>query len=126
MKNLSAYAVANGMRMNAIKTKAMIFHTGARTPDFDISYQGGLVKIVKTFKHLGTVFHNTHAFSADAGDALAATAARAQCALHHRCSQLGITYPTLQMRLHDVFAFTAVWRRALGPELFWRSRFQDR
>ena len=60
------------------------------------------MEVVQTFKYLGIVFHSTHAFSDDAGKARAATAARAQGALHRRCYQLGITDPTLQMRLHDV------------------------
>ena len=102
MEYLSAYALANGMRVNASKTKAMVFHRGARAPNFDISYQGGPVEVVQTFKYLGIVFYSTHAFSDDAGKARAATAARAQGALHRRCYQLGITDPTLQMRLHDV------------------------
>ena len=32
MEYLSAYALANGMRVNASKTKAMVFHRGARAP----------------------------------------------------------------------------------------------
>lgn len=102
MEYLSAYANANGMCVNINKTKAMVFRSGARTPDFDISYEGGAVEVVQAFKYLGIVFHSTHAFSADAGEARAAAAARAQGALRRRCYQLGIQDPTLQMRLHDM------------------------
>ncbi len=108
------------MRVNTNKTKAMVFRGSARTPDFDISYEGGAVEVVQALKYLGIVFHSTHAFSADAGEARAAAAARAQGALRRRCYQLGITDPTLQMRLHDMLVRPSL---LYGVEVWARTRW---
>ena len=96
------YARRWGLTVNVDKTKAVIFRA-ASTPvcsNPSMMYDGTSIAFVESFKYLGVDMHCTQPF-ADAGLPRKESGQRAMLDMLHRCRELGIDDPLLQVRLFD-------------------------
>ena len=99
---LHDYARRWGLTVNVEKTKAVIFRA-ASTPvcsNPSLLYDGESIDFVESFKYLGVDLHCTKPF-ADAGLPRKESGQRAMLAMLHRCRELGIDDPLLQVKLFD-------------------------
>ncbi len=99
---LHDYARRWGLTVNVDKTKAVIFRA-ASTPvcsNPSLMYDGKSIDFVESFKYLGVDMHCTQPFM-EAGLPRKESGQRAMLAMLHRCRELGIDDPLLQVRLFD-------------------------
>ena len=99
---LRDYARRWGLTVNVEKTKAVIYRA-VRTPVCSnpiLMYDGERIELVDSFKYLGIDLHCTQSFC-DAGLPRKESGQRALPAMLHRCRELGINDPLLQVKLFD-------------------------
>lgn len=106
---LQQYCSQWGLTVNTVKTKVMLL-SGARTQPAAqsaaeaarLSFGGGQLEAVTSFKYLGIVFHSSTCLAGAAGAARAQLARAAMHSCRARCAALGIEAASVHLRLFSI------------------------
>ena len=111
---LHDYARCWGLTVNVEKTKVVIFRAASTLvcSNPSLLYDGKSIDFVESFKYLEVDLHCTKPF-ADARLPRKESGQRAMLAMLHRCRELGIDDPLLQVKLFDALVQPVMREREL-------------
>ena len=117
---VESYASLWGLRVNASKTKVMVFRNRAiPTSPPTIHYNGEEISVVDDFKYLGIGFHSTEGVSYHNASVRVKLGECAMHAMSRRLRELKLEDPYTHFRLYDTFVDTiiAYGMEVWGPQL---------